>query len=387
MGKTSNTKKSNGKNTAVIIVCAILALIFIIVLCVYLIINDKLNKINIVDKGQYIEVTTTASESTGAVEATTEAGAQVPADENDQLDEAESKGQNFYSDESQVASAAHVRNILLIGVDNRHYEDISKVPGNSDVMILISINSKTNKIFMTSFMRDTYAYIDYPAVLEKYNVDGSDKLNEANARGGPELLLDTIEGNFKVKVDEYVAVDFYSLIDIIDILGGVTLTISDEQASVMNNYIRDMDLYRPSVSDYVNENVFTKGGTYLMNGTQAVAYCRDRYSGGNDYKRTDKQREVLALVFEKAKKMSISQLNELADTVLPMVYTNISKNDILTLISGAGSYLTYDLEQLRVPFDGMFTSATATTKYGNQGVLIPDYEATAAKLKQSIYGE
>ena len=381
----NNSSKSGAKkkNTAIIVLCAVLALIFIVVLCIYLIINSKLNKINITNKGEY--VTTESTAASQQTEPTT--FAEASHDENTQLEQAESQGANFFEN-GEVAHSDNVRNILLIGVDNRHYEDISKNPGNSDVMILVSINKDKKKIFLSSFMRDTYAYIDYPAELEaiKY-VDGSDKLNEANARGGPELLLDTIEGNFKVKVDEYVAVDFYSLIEIIDILGGVELTITDEQATVMNNYIRDMDMYRPNVTDYMNDNVFSQGGTYLMNGTQAVAYCRDRYSGGNDYGRTDKQREVLSLVFEKAKKMSLSQLNDICDAVLPLVYTNISKSEITSLITEVGTYLSYDMEQVRVPFDGLFTSSTATTRYGNQGVLIPDYEATAAKLKATIYGE
>lgn len=365
---------------AVIITCAVLALILILVLCAYLILKSYIGKINHVDRDDwnisYVDDTTEP--------VTNENGETVDATESPELN---SQGAD-YVNKGQAREEDYVTNVVLIGSDNRHYEDLLSCPGNSDAIILVSINSKTKKIYLTSIMRDTAAYITYTDEMKsKYSnwKDGYDKINAANARGGPEFLLDTIESNFKIKVDDYVLVDFYSLIDIIDVLGGIPMTLTDVEAEAANNYIRDMEhdsyvqKHNGSDEGFTPMYLLNGGGNLVLNGVQAVGYARERQTSGSDYTRTERQRAVIEQIIVKCKSMSITKLNELANTLLPKVYTNMTENQILGMITDAITFLTYDVEQVRVPFDNMYYSTTA-------GNLMPnDYQETAEKLQSIIY--
>ena len=364
-------KKSNSKNIAIIATCSILALILIIVLCVYLVLKSYIGKINKVDPDDWSNITSNTNE------VQTDDDGNVISDTT-MSDEINSSGAENFGD-GEGLEKDYVKNIVLIGVDNRHFENILYNPGNSDAIILVSFNSKTHKVYLTSSMRDTAAYIQYSDALKAKNSrlkDGYDKINRANAVAGPEFLLDIIEGNFKIKVDDYILVDFYSLIDIIDILGGIPMTLTDAEAEAANNYIRDMDFDR-GVSDWETANVLTGGGDLILNGVQAVGYSRERQTAGSDFNRTSRQRAVIEQIIVKAKKMSVTQLNDLANSILPKVYTNMSESEILGMVADAVTYLGYDLEQYRVPFDNMYESVN--------GNLLPDYEATNQKLQDIIF--
>ena len=364
-------KKSNSKNIAIIATCSILALILIIVLCVYLVLKSYIGKINKVDPDDWSNITSNTNE------VQTDDDGNVISDTT-MSDEINSSGAVNFGD-GEGLEKDYVKNIVLIGVDNRHFENILYNPGNSDAIILVSFNSKTHKVYLTSIMRDTAAYIQYSDALKAKNSrlkDGYDKINRANAVAGPEFLLDIIEGNFKIKVDDYILVDFYSLIDIIDILGGIPMTLTDAEAEAANNYIRDMDFDR-GVSDWETANVLTGGGDLILNGVQAVGYSRERQTSGSDFNRTSRQRAVIEQIIVKAKKMSVTQLNDLANSILPKVYTNMSESEILGMVADAVTYLGYDLEQYRVPFDNMYESVN--------GNLLPDYEATNQKLQDIIF--
>ena len=364
-------KKSNRKNIAISATCSILALILIIVLCVYLVLKSYIGKINKVDPDDWSNITSNTNE------VQTDDDGNVISDTT-MSDEINSSGAENFGD-GEGLEKDYVKNIVLIGVDNRHFENILYNPGNSDAIILVSFNSKTHKVYLTSIMRDTAAYIQYSDALKAKNSrlkDGYDKINRANAVAGPEFLLDIIEGNFKIKVDDYILVDFYSLIDIIDILGGIPMTLTDAEAEAANNYIRDMDFDR-GVSDWETANVLTGGGSLILNGVQAVGYSRERQTSGSDFNRTSRQRAVIEQIIVKAKKMSVTQLNDLANSILPKVYTNMSESEILGMVADAVTYLGYDLEQYRVPFDNMYESVN--------GNLLPDYEATNQKLQDIIF--
>ena len=364
-------KKSNRKNIAIIATCSILALILIIVLCVYLVLKSYIGKINKVDPDDWSNITSNTNE------VQTDDDGNVISDTT-MSDEINSSGAENFGD-GEGLEKDYVKNIVLIGVDNRHFENILYNPGNSDAIILVSFNSKTHKVYLTSIMRDTAAYIQYSGALKAKNSrlkDGYDKINRANAVAGPEFLLDIIEGNFKIKVDDYILVDFYSLIDIIDILGGIPMTLTDAEAESANNYTRDIDFDR-GVSDWETANVLTGGGSLILNGVQAVGYSRERQTSGSDFNRTSRQRAVIEQIIVKAKKMSVTQLNDLANSILPKVYTNMSESEILGMVADAVTYLGYDLEQYRVPFDNMYESVN--------GNLLPDYEATNQKLQDIIF--
>ena len=254
-----------------------------------------------------------------------------------------------------------VYNILLIGVDRRD----ESWNGNSDSMILLSINKKTKTMHMISFMRDLYA--DIPG-------HGIRKLNAAHAYGGAPLLIETIQNNYGVHIDNYASVNFNNLIDIIDMVGGVELEMSDEEAKLANQYATQMCKLRgvdPA------EHMLPGGGTYNCDGYQAVAYARIRYVGNADYQRTERQRTVLTKIMEKAKGMGLSELNNFAQMILPLVTHNIDSSTVMSLMVQLPAILNYDVEKDRVPYDGMFSSRGE--------ILVPDMGATIAKLQETLY--
>lgn len=212
------------------------------------------------------------------------------------------------------------RNILLLGVDSRENDYSNAL---SDSIMVVSINQDTKKVKIASLYRDTYL-----------KIKGSlDKLTHAYSYGGAVLSLSTINANLDLDLREYVAVNFNVVVDVVNAVGGVTMKITSAEAKYINAYIDEVN----KVSGH-NSSHITKEGTYTLDGVQALAYSRIRYTDGGDYKRTERQRDVLNLAFEKIKKMNLGQLNNLADTVLREISTNIPATQIIGLLSQVASY-------------------------------------------------
>ena len=256
---------------------------------------------------------------------------------------------------------ANTYNILLIGVDVRDVQ----WHGNSDSMILVTVNHDTNKIYMTSFMRDLYA--DIPGY-------GVRKLNAAHAIGGGPLLVQTIQANYGVKIDNYARVDFSSLTTIIDIVGGVDIELSEAEVHAANaGVFEQCELLG---WDYEANRIKASGMQHLS-GIQAVAYCRIRKVGNADYGRTARQRAVLMALVNQAKSMGVGQLNTLINQVLPLVTHNVEQGTVLNLISQVPSFLSYEFVTGRVPYDGLFTSKNE--------ILIPNMAETIKRLRETLY--
>ena len=260
----------------------------------------------------------------------------------------------------------NVMNILLIGYDSRDADS----RGRSDTNILVSINQETKEITMTSIMRD--CYVSIPGY-------GNNRINAAYAFGGGSLLIETIEKNFQISVNNYVAVNFYAFMDIIDMIGGIEIEVSDAEAEVMNRYIRELNRLEGSeeAKDQLNQ-----GGTLHLNGKQTLAYTRVRYVGNADFDRTERQRTVLKKVFEKAKQMDLLELNDLLNRLLPEVSTDMSEKEVLFLLLKGPAYLQYDLKSLRIPADGTYESL----RINGMEVLGVDLEANKKLLEQEVYG-
>ena len=263
----------------------------------------------------------------------------------------------------------NVTNILLIGTDNRSK---SSKNSRSDSMIIASINRNTKKIVMTSVMRDTYVNISGV---------GNNRINAAYAYGGPELLISTIEKNFKISLDKYVQVDFYSFMDIVDALNGVTLDVSDAEIEVMNDYISGLNqcLGLRKDLDKINES---DAGVINLNGKQAVAYSRVRYVGNADFGRTERQRKVLAEIFKTAKGMSVGEINNFANVALPSITTNLTQGEVLSLVVNSPEYLTYDLVSARMPLDGSYKYMTIN----KMSVLGVDFAENRNYWYETVYG-
>lgn len=260
----------------------------------------------------------------------------------------------------QQAREKYVYNLLLIGADSR-----GGWYGNSDAMILLSVNTKSHKLFLTSFMRDLYA--DIPQI-------GVRKLNSAYARGAGPLLTATIEENYKIDINNYASVDFGSMSGIIDLMGGVDIAVSEAEAEVMKIYIDEMG----GLYGYLPEDYYVQGGGVIhLNGIQAVAYARVRYVGNADYERTSRQRRVLEQLIAKAKTMDVQTMLQAADQILPLITHNIDPGQMVSLLSSLPEYLTYEVVMDRIPYDGAFS-------YMGE-ILVPDFEYTINRLQATIY--
>ena len=221
-------------------------------------------------------------------------------------------------EEKLSAYSDSVINIALFGIDA---EDGSV--GRSDSIIIATIDTTHKKLKLTSIMRDSYVAIEG---------HGDDKINHAYAFGGPQLAIKTLNENFDLNIDDFVAVNFTTLPKIIDMLGGVTIDITSEEVS----HIPGIDA----------------AGTYTLTGEQALSYSRIRYASGGDYVRTDRQRAVLSKVFEKVLSINVTQYPSLLSEILPMVQTNLDYSEILNLGNQVLKMGVTNLEQERFPRDG-----------------------------------
>lgn len=274
---------------------------------------------------------------------------------------------NLLENSKDLVSDDNVLNILLIGCDGRSKSE----RGRSDSMILVSINKNTDKVIMTSFLRDTWVQIPDGV--------GPQRLNAAYFFGGPKLLVKTIEANFHIRIDKYARVNFYSFMDAIDAIGGVDIEVTDEELEYLNDYLRGENrlLNRPEETD-----ILAKSGKYTLNGPQALAYSRIRYVG-TDFARTQRQRTVMEQMFKKAKNMSLIELNEFLEKILPNITTNLEKGQIFSLILNASEYLGYERIQQSIPNLNSFENLVID----GMMVLGIDFDKYNKELKESIYGK
>ena len=219
------------------------------------------------------------------------------------------------------------RNIALFGVDSRNHE-LEK--GNrSDCIIIASINNSTKEVKLISVYRDTYVQIQG---------HGLDKITHAYSYGSAQLALNTLNTNLDLNISEFATVNFDVVADAVDELGGIEINIeSQQEMKYLNDYIGETS----KVTGKSTPNV-TKTGKQTLNGVQAVAYSRIRYTSGGDYKRTERMRDVLTAMLTKLKTKSIGEINKFADNILPKVYTNISSGEILALTPSLMSYKITD---------------------------------------------
>lgn len=244
-----------------------------------------------------------------------------------------------------------VYNVLLLGTD----EDDNGT-SRSDTMMLVSLDKKNKMIKFTSFMRDMWVTIPE---------NGEAKLNAAFAYGGAPLVVQTIEENFKIRIDNYVMVNFEMFEKLIDGLGGVKVEITESEASFINR----------TTHAHVEEGINT------LNGDYALIYCRIRKLD-SDFMRTQRQRKVMSAIMEQLKSQDIPQIIKAMTDVLPLITTDISPKDMTNRAFSSISLLSYGNDQMRIPVDGLYESKM---KQG-QDALVPDIDENTAQLKSFIYG-
>ncbi|EJT6498967.1 LCP family protein [Clostridium perfringens] len=255
--------------------------------------------------------------------------------------------ENLSIDKIQVEEEKHIKNIALFGIDAPK----GKV-GRSDSIMILTLDEEHKVIKLTSIMRDSY--VDIPGY-------GDDKITHAYAFGGPELAMKTLNENFKVNVEDFMAVNFTSLPEIIDKLGGVKINIIPEEIH-----------HIPGI---------TSPGEQVLNGEEALAYSRIRYATGGDYKRTERQRVVLEAVFEKLKSTPTKEYTSLIDDFLPYIETNMSSMDMIKLATDAAPLVKGNLETARFPLDGYCDGKMINGIW----YLVYDRQATLNQIQEYIY--
>lgn len=268
----------------------------------------------------------------------------------------------------------YVTNVLLLGIDGKNGV---KNGGNSDSMILVSINRKTEKITLVSFMRDSRTYYN--------NADNSGKgvyakMNSAFGRGGPEGTVRVIENNYKIDIDYYVAVDFSLFSDLVDALGGVTVDVKEYEQKYINRTTSKIK----KIPNY---------GNVTLDGDQALVYCRIRKCDADgDVSRTRRQRTFISALIKSVKGASISQLNKAVDAALPHVLTNCPKDVVLDFAKQAigQAWYNYEIVQITMPDESTRKSVhfpeTHSGKAYNIFYWVVDYPVAAQKVQQAIYG-
>lgn len=216
---------------------------------------------------------------------------------------------------------AEYRNIAIFGIDSWGNYDSGD---RSDCIMLASLNETTGEIKLISVYRDTLAEIEG---------HGLDKINHAYAFGSAQLALKTLNKNLDLNIKEFVTVNFDAVAEAIDLLGGVEIDIQEDELKYINGYIKNVS----KITGKKTKNI-TKTGKQLLDGVQAVSYSRIRYTKGWDYKRTERMRTVVTAMLEKLKTKSIPEINTFIDNLLPMVYTNITANDIISLLPNVAKY-------------------------------------------------
>ena len=265
----------------------------------------------------------------------------------------------------QMFQTKNTYNILLLGVDRRD----QSWNGNSDVVMLVTVNMEKQKIYMTSFLRDLYVNISGIGVR---------KLNAASANGGPELAVQTLEENYQVQIDNYAVVDFNAMIDVIDALGGIDLEIDEPERVTANDYITCMcqDNEEDPEPHYIKE-----AGFVHLSGYQAVGYARNRYTGkGSDFRRTQRQRNVMTAILKKVQSGSYDSLTDVVKSIMPYITHDITQMEMIGILMKLNTWIGYDTVEQHIPYDNEY--------YVENEILIPkDMSDTITKLNGLLYGD
>lgn len=256
-------------------------------------------------------------------------------------------------------------NIALFGIDTREMGDLGK--GNrSDTIMIASINNDTKEVKLVSVYRDTYL---------NHGDDVYWKCNEAYAKGGPTQAMSMLNQNLDLNIKYFVSVDFLALIRTVDLLGGIEVDVQKDEWELVNAYMLETtyvtQVYGATLETY---------GLQTLYGLQATSYCRIRATAGNDFRRTERQRTVLKLIAEKAKKASLGTINSIIDEVFPLIATNIPKAEMLSM---AASMMSYEMGET-----GGFPSSLENVKINKADIVAPaDLEYNVRELHRFLFDE
>ncbi len=350
--EVNNEKKPFYKNKkTLIIISSILAVLVLIVgISAVVYVKLKLSKLG----NEYEETPWTGDEIAEEIDFST-----IDADLNSTGFKESIK--EWATNGGEIMSSENVINILILGYDSRS----NKFSGNTDAIMLLSLNTKTKTITLSSILRDTYVYYE-----TKGGSSGHTKINALCSIGGTRLLMDTIGTHFKVKVDKYVAVNFASFESIIDEIGGVDVPVQKYEANYFNLSNK-------------KDPITTHGDSVHLNGFQALGFCRMRKCDADgDVSRTRRQQTVIKAIIKKTSSASVTKLDNYLDILLPYVTTNIKDHEIISLGTRAllMKWYNYNIQSMQMP--------TEESRYGYSGstwIWAVDFPLAAQALQKAIY--
>lgn len=343
-----NAGKKTGpaKKTTMIVLCVILAVILAAIIFVTAFVESWMNRINRDVNNE------TLSSSAAEQILQGEATGTGPTVNEDEID--------FGKTPTETIGGEEIINIMLIGQDRRAGEGRQR----SDAMILCTINPNTKTLTMTSFLRDTYVQI--PGY-------GNNKINACYALGGMELLDACLEQNFGIHVDANVEVDFFGFMKLIDMMGGVELELTQEEANYLN--------YNGNWGVMENEGWRLVAGVNKMNGSQALAYSRIR-AIGMDFERTERQRKVITALVGKFKQMSLSEMLKVMEEAVSLITTDMSNKEITGYVIDLFPLLKgLNIKTQRVPMDGTYRFGGIN---GVGDAIIIDFDANRKMLVDTL---
>ena len=262
----------------------------------------------------------------------------------------------------------------LFGLDHRSKNEKLNTE-NSDTIIIASINNDTKAVKLVSVYRDT---------LLNVKDDTYSKANSAYSLGGPTQAVSMLNTNLDLNITDYVAIDFNALVTVVDCLGGLDIPLSYAEIVHMNNYCVETSeetgkSYTPiELPDPKPEDEEAIVGTYHLNGVQATSYCRIRYTASLDMGRTERQRRVIQMIVDKAKKAGLSTIFDIMDQVFPMVTTSVSKTEILKMIP---TVIGYSIDETTgFPTDYKFATVKGSV------IVATTLESNVLKVHQFLYG-
>lgn len=356
--KTKSKAKKKNKATEVVIavVCAFLCLILVAMCGVTIFFRSKLNKMNYSDgvggnpdaTFNYLE-----EENLNFSNIADPEGAETVKELIKTW--STNGGDHLYS--------KNVINVLLIGED---YEDGTS---RSDSTILVTINKKTRKIILTSFLRDSYTYM---------NIEGQDRYDKTNhsyAWGGAAKLMEVLSNNYKINIDRFVTINYQSFVKAVDELGGINVMVTEEEANYMNRTTKLKG--------------FESGSSVNLDGDHALVFARIRKLDGEE-QRTERQRRLITALINSVRDSSLADVNNAIDTFLPYVTTNHTQSEIVSLGTKAitEGWLKYEIVSQVAPSETTKMGFQGYRTYtGNLDVWIVDYVKAAQELQLSLYGQ
>ncbi len=336
------TAKTSGKRIWLRILASVLSVVFLTTGCGILYVRGLLNRLDRTEftgnsSFTFDEEVPTFSGDEWAASTTDASGNPVAASSGitvQQNNENINRAHGGYTEVQNIKllSDPDIQNILLIGAD---------LTGLGDTTMIVSINRRTQKIHITSLMRAMYVKIPNHQWF---------MFNHAYAWGGPKLTIQTIENNFRIKIDDYVVVNFKTFPKVVDLLGGVDVTLSKAEAAYLS----------------VHSGASFSAGASHLNGNQALDYARIRKSDtyDTDFKRTSRQRNVIQALIKKMTSTGLGTLNQLAVNILPLIKTSLSNEEILTLAASAPSLIHYPISQKMLPVENDTTNTSVNSFQG-----------------------